>query len=399
MKLFSSHKASVILLLALGAAACNSPQNSVPQNGASKPKTPDAAPSASLPPAVAAFARSVHAYTRKNCSGCHGASQAPLFAVAEIEKAYAASKPFADFDKVSQSTFVKRAMNGHCGANCKTDGAAMTAAIEEWKKAEQATNPPPIDPNAGRTFTETLELPNNLPTGTEFALLRWELQGARITLEAQRFGNDGFRFRKPRAGVRSGSLTLQDIRVHLNGVTAKKPRFHSIDAVVFALSSGAMDDALSGFPVLSAANEIIVPVDKAEPDSAPRESSIKLSFAKFTLDDQRNPGCFALELFKSKVLPLTEARDCYSCHGGGPDLAEGLETARKHLDMKTNDAEICSAFLQRVSRKTPLASPLILYPMGNKELHPAVLPFIEEIVPNWTDWIAAEQAAIEDPKP
>ncbi len=109
------------------------------------------------------FRTTVHAVALKNCAGCHGANQQPLFAQADVEASYerskagvnSASKKYADFANVLNSYFIEQSKNNHCRKSelanakfCTTDGAEMLAAIKTWadyenKNISGGVNPPP----------------------------------------------------------------------------------------------------------------------------------------------------------------------------------------------------------------------------------------------------------------
>lgn len=117
------------------------------------------------------FRSTVYAVARKNCAGCHGVNQQPLFAQDNIDSSYeiskagvgASNRKYADFANVPNSYFIEQAKNNHCRNSdlatarfCTGDGAEMLAAIKTWADFENknlggggANIPPPVGGVAG----------------------------------------------------------------------------------------------------------------------------------------------------------------------------------------------------------------------------------------------------------
>lgn len=89
-----------------------------------------------------AYKSSFYVFALANCSGCHGISQNPLFAVSDPTSAYITTLTagIVDFNNPSASTIVKQADNGHCNLPfCSGKGSAAEAALTPWATAELAS--------------------------------------------------------------------------------------------------------------------------------------------------------------------------------------------------------------------------------------------------------------------
>lgn len=174
--------------------------------------------------ALAAFEKSVYTITSNQCVGCHGRGIGPQFAVADIEQAYTLSKSYADFTDPSLSVFVSRMMDGHCGADCSTDGSRMTAAIQEWwDEGESIKDAGGL--NGNERVTPDLALPNPLPTGATYYTLQWDLgvisegiAATYFTIEIQQFDAEAYRVRNPKLRTTDRKIDIADIKVLVNGI-------------------------------------------------------------------------------------------------------------------------------------------------------------------------------------
>ena len=93
------------------------------------------------------FASTVYPLLRDNCAGCHAATQAPLFASADVNAAYQAAKAKINLDAPENSRFVLRLRTEfhNCWSDsCAADATEMQAAIAAFSGAIPVTQ---IDPS------------------------------------------------------------------------------------------------------------------------------------------------------------------------------------------------------------------------------------------------------------
>jgi hypothetical protein len=321
-----------------------------------------------------AFAATAHPFFVKNCGECHGARQAPLFALNNVEKTYPVARRLANFLVPGDSRVVERSMNGHCGmTTCMGDGKELTALITEWAKSES-------DMPSTRIRTQEVLIPA-LQAGQSTKLVfdlesvqpsQVGLQGSKLELDVSAYSDDSLLFRRPR--IRSGVLSvyIRDVELELNGMRLASVRFKTIDQTV---AQGA--DA----PVLSSEKILI-----ARPADG---SKLRVSFGTL-FGTQNLVACKNQVQFQNKVLPIMQLRNCYYCHGGGERQLPGISPAVDMWDMrKTTD--LCRGALQRSNFSQPMRSPLIWFAVGNEETHPKSIPFLDEIAPDWTNWIESEK--------
>jgi hypothetical protein len=158
--------------------------------------------------ALSAFSETLYAHARANCVQCHSWRQPPLFASDDVEEAYAAAKPYADFHSIKDSIFVYRTRNGHCGEACQTDGSHMQSLIRQWwEKGENSQQAPASAESA--VLTHAVALPDLKKIKGGFSKLSWNLDGLneKFELEVERFDASSYRFRHPR--LRSGERALE----------------------------------------------------------------------------------------------------------------------------------------------------------------------------------------------
>lgn len=102
------------------------------------PPLRDPGSSKAFPESPAGFTGTVYPLLATYCSGCHSESatfpQAPYFASANVDTAYAAAKPKMDLDTPANSRFVVRlgAEFHNCWSDCQDDAAELEAAIAEF---------------------------------------------------------------------------------------------------------------------------------------------------------------------------------------------------------------------------------------------------------------------------
>lgn len=114
---------------------------------------------------AAAYSTTVYPYVRSNCVSCHGAIQTPMFAHAQLTTAYDAALTVVSFTDPELSTMVRKNKDGHCGANCNTDGTTLIGLINAWKAASAASgNPGGEEVRVGNIITSAINVPAPNPT-------------------------------------------------------------------------------------------------------------------------------------------------------------------------------------------------------------------------------------------
>ncbi|MEQ1876681.1 MAG: hypothetical protein ABL958_08540 [Bdellovibrionia bacterium] len=320
---------------------------------------------------VAGFEKTTYVFAKKQCAVCHGDTQAPLFAVKDVNVAYAAAKPYADFANPAKSRLYAQSMNGHCNLSyCKTDGKEMLASITEWAKSET--------PVSTRIKTKSIAMPQL--SMTEYRAISWNLSetepaqagmgNARIQVEAILFSADSVLFRRPRVVGNTTPVYMKDLALEINGEIIQKGKYENLERVVMPSTTP---------PVLSV-DKILIPYTDG--------LKIGLSLSRVQVS-QALTSCSDLEKFQANVYPVMVDRECFYCHGGGPKNYPGEMTAMKTFDTRGTLLQLCLASQQRSHQATPLKSPIIWYALGNEAGHPRMIPYVDDIQPEWIDWIKA----------
>ncbi len=199
---------------------------------------------------IGAFGDTFFNFARTNCASCHGAAQAPTFAVADVNAAYGTLKgsSFVSFSNVSSSLIVTYSGNGHCGLpSCNGNAAVAAEQVQAWADVENAVasggggttpgggtlpvggGPTTGGANTGATITTSLNLPVTLPMGNTYVPMRWQLSqvspanalvtGAVFELEVQKLSATTYRVRYPKiAGLRS-PVRVTGIHVFVKAAT------------------------------------------------------------------------------------------------------------------------------------------------------------------------------------
>jgi len=174
-----------------------------------------------------AFKNTFYPFAVRNCVSCHGASQAPLFAVSNVTNAYniARDSSYVSFTSISSSKLVTYSGNGHCGtAGCAANSAAAAVQVQAWADVELAnaagsgsgsgpnpmeSSPPPTGgPSSSALISTAMMVPTPLPSGTAYRVMRWNLSqlvpasplvgNAIFEIEVQLLSTTTYRIRNPR---------------------------------------------------------------------------------------------------------------------------------------------------------------------------------------------------------
>ena len=118
---------------------------------------------------IEAFRTTVYPINRARCIGCHGATQSPLHAVADVTAAHnAVTDNFKiDFTNIPNSRMVLKLRNDrhNCWSDCSSNASEMQAAITAWKAQIDARAPAStdkVDEVAGKTTSQTDTVANIL---------------------------------------------------------------------------------------------------------------------------------------------------------------------------------------------------------------------------------------------
>jgi hypothetical protein len=319
-----------------------------------------------------AFEKTAHTFLKRQCAVCHGDTQSPLFAVNDVAKAYSAAFPYVNFQDIAKSKIISQSKNGHCGLeNCQTSGVELTGLIVEWAKQEK------IEEIRLRTPAVYMPL---VPLNT-LKVLTWDLssiapnlQKAFFTIEVFGFSEDAVLFKKPRLITRNSAVYLQDFRIEIDGTALHKEKFRGVTRVILP------NAADGGFPVLSVNTDLVSAINEGTP--------LRISFKSLKVQ-AKAMRCHSPEIFETKIYPVLTLRNCFYCHGGGPSRYPGTVSAKASFDMNTDVGTLCKNSIQRSDPLQPIRSPMIWYALGNGGSHPRVIPFMDDVEPDWTNWISS----------
>jgi mono/diheme cytochrome c family protein len=195
---------------------------------------------------IGAFSDTFYSFARANCASCHGVSQAPLFAVSDVNAAYAVAKnaAYVNFSSPSESKLAGHSGDGHCGLpGCQSNADVATDMISAWAAVELAGNgdggtgsgpvigggPVTGGANSSAFISQSLAIPANLPTGTSYVPMRWQLSqltpasalvsGAVFELEVQKLSDTTYRVRNPKIAGLQAPVRVSGIHVFVKPST------------------------------------------------------------------------------------------------------------------------------------------------------------------------------------
>lgn len=110
---------------------------------------------------LSAFKTTVYPITRARCISCHGGSQTPLHASANMETAYHSlvDNFKIDFNNISNSRMVLKLRNErhNCWGDCTANATEMENQITEWKRLVDLKAPSATDSTSNVSKTTTVE--------------------------------------------------------------------------------------------------------------------------------------------------------------------------------------------------------------------------------------------------
>jgi hypothetical protein len=323
------------------------------------------------------------------CVRCHkGANpSAPPWLVGKDSQIYSNAKNYVNFADLESSRLVIRAGNGHCGGDCnEAMRGRMRTYLQNWWDGGEST----CD-QSFRLRTQPVRVPADLPSD-RFITLSWDLKtvdvslrGVSMNVEIRKFTDaagpvpGSYIIRRPRfIASQAIPVAVGRVRVLNNGTFQEATnQFERINAVV---SPDVETDQAMSYPVLSAEQTIVV-------EQHPGTDELTLAFDKLARMPERRE-CKVMDQFRAKVMPTVQARSCLGCHTSFGAAAS--QTAISRFDMGGTDQELCAKFLARTWTDPNVLPPLIQYPLYGRFEHPRVLVGAKDVLPDWTDWAAAE---------
>jgi hypothetical protein len=340
---------------------------------------------------IDAFGKTLHVMLRTYCAHCHDtAGPGPAHSVDDVQQSYAAIMGYVNWSDMDNSYLVTKGGNLHClheyGYDCKMTGTDIQAQLHAWWDQGQKSCPA-----GGKYVSKPAAVPSPLPSGSDFAPIEWDLNalvdGATLDAEIQQFadsrGQTYYLVRKPRLNTPKHTLHVENIAFLVNGkLDSFANEFSMVQATVPPLGDVVEGDP-SPYPVLSSSVAMVMQ-DQAGKD--------ELSVTFETLDAATAPVCKHLDMYRQSVVPAVAARGCYSCHGGGDEHLAGRPPANQMMNMDGDDAAVCATLLLRANGMIASDAPLISYPLRGTFGHPIVFISPDEILPDWSNWIAAEHS-------
>ncbi len=186
---------------------------------------------------LAAFQSGLYAFAQtQGCAVCHGNSNAPLFAVTDVNAAYLAAKPFVNFTTPASSLIITYAGNGHCGGtSCSSPAIDPTVQglITTWVNAENAAPPPAPGPGGGATsgpayMTGSVSLPTTLATLMSSAtpsVIRFQLSALKpavaslsnaiLEVEVRNENGNEYRFANPKIAGNTVAVNIAGLHLYV----------------------------------------------------------------------------------------------------------------------------------------------------------------------------------------
>ena len=327
-----------------------------------------------------AYSESVHKYIRSEgkCLRCHDSKgPGPDFAVENLDLSYLRLKSRVQWSNPESSLFVQRGGEDHC--NCGATQALLTGLLTEWWRNGES-----ICKEAGHFVSDSVAIPQLGDVGSGWAKMRVGLgttnpllQGSFLDFEIENFADEiegskgAYRIRKPRLSNGSNEVELKGLGVLLNGYVEPNSLLYSEISIRGSIGSTAAFSTKT----------LILLKDR------PGQDTISISFN--SVDPVKSLDCMAPDTFHKKVEPILENRNCYFCHGGGPDQVVGQKSAKLALSMAQNSARLCKEIKLR-SPESESEQPLFwAFPQKGQFNHP-IFNFIESERSSYIEWLREE---------
>lgn len=317
---------------------------------------------------VVAFEQTAFPIVRDKCQSCHGFSQAPLFAVADVTRAFGTAIDYVNFSHAENSRLVQYGGNSHCGINCSSGtGEALTAAISEWARLSNELGGSQL---GNAVVTGEKEVP---ALGGNLATIEWDLgeidslyDGARFALSVEEFAPGVYRFSNPRLRTGASAVSVHDIRILVNGYwDPANVGYRDIERHVVAQA---------GYNTLSSDSMLVFA------GSRPSSDLIQVAFGDL------GTGCNNFSEYEQNVAPIFAA-SCKGCH----DSSERNHNVAAALawDMDGSDETVCYRALRRTSPGNLLGSAIIQFPLLGSPMY--TTPRIDEVEADTIlEWLEGE---------
>lgn len=216
------------------------------------------------------FTTELHPSFKLNaCVGCHGATQAPLFAVSNVTEAQTTtslSRGLIDFQNPARSRLVQKMHERHqCGSGCEQIAAFFEDAIAKWAKEREDEGAPEIPDSLTAFHVATSAKPfANTASSTIDTITRWNISSEvpslrRTQMEvvwrvksAPAAGSLGsFEIRGIRVGSQDDILRVRKIKILQNGSPTASLNFSFADQSIANLvipNTGNLPFPLLGIP-------------------------------------------------------------------------------------------------------------------------------------------------------
>lgn len=322
---------------------------------------------------IDAFEKTVYAHIRRDCRDCHddGGFSEISHSSHDILKSYQRVISYVNWSNVDDSFFIKKGGNLHClkypqEGKCSSDEKTLRELVHQWWESGQKDCP---------LIGALVSRPTKLNQSSEPMEIRIDISnlaqvgGLKFEFTAHR-ENDEYVLSRPRILGESTAIRIKGIGMVQNG----RP---------LTLINGWQSVSVKVLPntkALLSAITVRVPVELGAED--------EISFGFQSLEKVEPFSCQKLTAFENDVLPVLSRRRCYSCHGGGPDNALGIESAHKQLNMNLPIETLCIALWLR--GQSGVESPLIALSLRGMLGHPRSIVLATDIFPAWMEWIRGE---------
>lgn len=371
-----------IFCLAILAAACSSQPDSADQADRERYKLLASENQMALQEDCSkgkkAFADSVHQYIRSanKCLECHDNSgPGPSFAVENLDLSYLRVKSRIQWANPEKSVFVVRGGEDHGGVGA-TEKLLLDLVSKWWDDGEKECK------QAGTYVTDPVSIPALGSPSSGWKKLKFDLKntdellaGASLEVEIENFadaieGSPGaYRVRKPRLINGDHDVTIQGISLLVNGFPENNSGGYAALSVRGSKKSSA---TLSTKTLIFLKNDV-------------EKDVFSVSIGKILKAEPLN--CSNESMFKEKIQPILQNRNCFICHGGGIDGASGVAAARAGWDMIKDFTGLCKDLKLRSYFDDPVQSVFWSFPANSVFGHPKTnfLNFEKEAVEEWVN--------------
>jgi hypothetical protein len=328
------------------------------------------------PEGEAAFEKTIFPWLRSRCASCHdGSTGAPAHTLpGDVSESYARISDYVTFAQIGESRLLDMVDSKHWvkhGGKVEAESAEARKLIESWWESGQK------ECVSGEWSSQSVKLPElNTATFTRARIPVRPVSGlSEMTFEfdAKVLGklDSGYvLLRNPRLASPHHAVEVSGIYLGVEGRVAEEANnWTDVKAASFP---GKVPTRLS-------AETVILPLNF-------RTQTLAVRFDH--LAKARATRCRFIDIFRRDVAPLYELRNCYYCHGGGPEKYVGANQAVLAFPMDVDEESLCNMSLQRMYGLEE--SILITYPLKGAMNHPNALVGDEAVYEKWIDWAKKE---------